>query len=148
MQAISSKKIKSFIIISLTFFLTQIAAANPLQKVQLKIEGLHTKPWTKIEGLIGWVIEWPIKWTVEGIVGELDDENKSLIKKMESALLSVPGVKTVEFRVKKKWFFRNDYSEISAIVEFELGTITSETLILAVESASDQKHIYKVKFIE
>ena len=123
---------KPFIVVSALFLFIQIAgvsltetpargaateggAANPLQKVQLEIEGIH---------------------------------KKSSLRKVELALLSLPGVKTVEFRVKKKWFFFKNYNEIDTIVEFELGTLTSETLIRAVESASDAKHIYKVKFVE
>ncbi len=117
---------KPFILISVLFLFIQVAsvplmetpaygAANPLQKVQLKIEGLH---------------------------------DKMLLRTVELALLSVPGVKTVEFRIKKKWFFLKDYTEIRTIVEFELGTLTSETLIRAAESASNATHIYKVKFIE
>jgi hypothetical protein len=102
------------VIISVLLLFVQTGESAPLQKVQLKIEGLN---------------------------------KKALLRKVELALLSVPGVKTVEFRIKKRFFFKN-YNEIQTFVEFELGTLTSETLIIAAESASDQKNIYKVKFVE
>jgi hypothetical protein len=58
------------------------------------------------------------------------------------------GVKSVDMSFQKILFFFKYYNDVHAIVEFEQGTLTSETLILAVESASDQKHVYKAKFLE
>ena len=140
----------SFIIITALFLFIQISgtpaygADNPLQKVQLKIEGLHNN---KSLNVLNW-----IKGTGSAFISLFidvsPDDQQVFIKKLELALLSVPGVKTVEFRIKETWFFFKDYRDVHAIVEFELGTLTSETLIRAAESASDAKHIYKVKFIE
>ncbi|TAK00524.1 MAG: heavy-metal-associated domain-containing protein, partial [Candidatus Manganitrophaceae bacterium] len=42
-------------------------------------------------------------------------------KDIRSALLKTPGVKAAEVKVKKKWFFFNDFSDARAVVEYEPG---------------------------
>ncbi len=79
---------------------------------------------------------------VEGV------QKRASIKKIRLALFSIPGVTKVEFKIEKKWVFFNDYERMHVVVEFEHGTLTSETIIHAIEGISDQKSIYKVKFIE
>ncbi|MBI3357977.1 MAG: hypothetical protein HY037_00020 [Nitrospirae bacterium] len=151
MEVSSLKKMNPFILIGASFLFIQIAsvslmaipaigASPPLQKVQLKIEGIHKN------SLFQKVGSFFCGFTVSTDCGEQDIP--LMLQRIETHLLSVPGVKTVEIRIKKKWFFFKDYNKVYAIVEFELGTLTSETLVLAAESASDAKHIYKVKFVE
>ncbi len=116
------------------------AYAAPLQKVRLKIEGIHKKTLLQETGAF-----------FCGFTTATDCESQDIplmLQKIKTALVSIPSVKTVEISFKKKWFFFKDYNHVYAVVEFELGKLTSETLILAVESASDAKNIYKVKFIE
>ena len=79
---------------------------------------------------------------IEGI------HKKSSILEIHEALLSVSGVKKVDFEISKRWFLFRDYKNTQVIVEFEHGTLTSETLILAVERVGKPNNIYKVKFIE
>ena len=75
-------------------------------------------------------------------------QKKCSVVAIREGLLSVPGVKKVDFDIPKYWLFFNDYEKMHAIVEFEQGTLTSETLIQAVEASSKQENIYKVKFVE
>ncbi len=132
---------RTFLIVITALFLSiQIAAAAPLQKVQLKIEGLHEES----------LSEEP-NFFICLFTPATNCEDKDIpltLQRIKTALLSVPGVKTVDFRIKKKWFLFKDYSQIQTFVEFELGTLTSETLVMTAESVSDQKSIFKVKFVE
>jgi len=73
---------------------------------------------------------------------------KSSARKIHEALLSVPGVKKADVKIPRKWLIFRDYNNVNAIVEFEQGSLTSETLIRAVEQISEPLNIYKVKFIE
>lgn len=116
------------------------AYAAPLQKVRLKIEGIHEKSLPQKIGSF-----------FCGFTSATDCESQDIplmLQRIKTALVSVPSVKTAEISVKKKWFFFKNYKEVYAVVEFELGTLTSETLVMAVESASNANNIYKVKFIE
>jgi len=79
---------------------------------------------------------------------KIEGMQKKSMPKIHKALLSVPGVKKADFTVPKRWLFFKDYNNVSTIVEFEHGTLTSETLIHAVEWMSEPKNIYKVKFVE
>ncbi len=72
----------------------------------------------------------------------------SCIPKIRSSLSKVPGVKTVEMKVKSRWIFFADYSDARAIVELEPGKTTVDELIQAVESASDSISGYKATLIE
>jgi copper chaperone CopZ len=83
-----------------------------------------------------------VRLKIEGV------QKKRSIASIHQALLSVPGVKKADLNVPKRWFFFNDYDNVYALVEFEHGTLTSETLIRAVERISGPKNIYKVKFVE
>jgi len=83
-----------------------------------------------------------VRLKIEGV------QKKHSIRKIHEALLSVPGVKKANLKIPKRWFFFNDYDNVNAVVEFEHGTLTSETLIHAVEQASEPHNIYKVKFVE
>src|SRR5574341_1294922 len=51
------------------------------------------------------------------------------VKDIRSALLKVPGVKAVEFQIKKQWFFFHDYSDARAIITCEPGKTTVNALI-------------------
>jgi len=67
------------------------------------------------------------------------------VKDIRSALLKVPGVKAVEFQIKKKWFFFHDYSDARAIIRCEQGTTTVNALMTAIEGASSLTSTYKAK---
>lgn len=67
------------------------------------------------------------------------------VKDVRSALLKVPGVKAVDFQIKKKWFFLLDYSDARVIVGCEPGTATVNALMNAVESVSSPTSTYKAK---
>jgi hypothetical protein len=112
-----------------------VVEAAPLQKVQMKVEGLRD--------------EKPSFFSrIADFFSLKDFREKTSFEKVQSGLLSVPGVKKVEMKTPKKWLLFKDHQRTYLVVEFEQGTLTSETLILAVESASDQKHVYKAKFLE
>ncbi len=70
------------------------------------------------------------------------------VKDIRSALLKVPGVKAADVKVKKRWFFFNDFSDARAIVEFEQRKTTADDLIKAVEGASNSIFSYKAKLVE
>ena len=152
MEGVSEMTRKSVtVFISALFLFIQITTVDkaysaPLQKVRLKIEGIHE--WSLTHKVELFFCRFRVTTECEEDFTSSTDSRTSAFQRVESALLSVPGVKTVEIRIKKKWFFFKDYNHVYAIVEFELGTLTSETLVMAVESASDAKNIYKVKFIE
>ncbi len=67
------------------------------------------------------------------------------VKDIRSALLKVPGVKAVEFEIKKKGFFFLDYSDARAIITCEPGKTPVNALITAVEGASSLTSTYKAK---
>ena len=140
---IKNSRILILVILMLSVFRMEtvvISAVSPLQKVRLKIEGIHEKSRSQKIGSF-----------FCGFTPSTDCDSQNIplmLQKIKTALISVPGVKTVEIKILKKWFLFKDYNQVYAIVEFELGTLTSETLIIAAESASDQKNIYKIKFIE
>ena len=67
------------------------------------------------------------------------------VKDVRSALLKVPGVKAVDFQIKKKWFFFHDYSDARVLVGCEPGNTTVNALMNAVESASSPTSTYKAK---
>lgn len=116
---------------------TTFVEAAPLQKVRMKVEGLREeKPsfFSKVRSFFSFSLK--------------EFREKTPLERVQSGLLSVPGVKKVEMKIPKKWFFFKDHDQTYLVVEFEQGTLTSETLILAVESASDQSHVYKAKFLE
>jgi periplasmic mercuric ion binding protein len=65
------------------------------------------------------------------------------VKDIRSALLKVPGVKAVEFQIKKKAFFFQDYSDARAIITCEPGKTPVNALITAVEGVSNLTSTYK-----
>jgi copper chaperone CopZ len=67
------------------------------------------------------------------------------VKDIRSALLKIPGVKAVEFQIKKKGFFFHDYSDARAIITCEPGKTTVNALITAIEGASSLTSTYKAK---
>ena len=69
------------------------------------------------------------------------------VKDIRSALLKVPGVKAVEFQIKKQWFFFHDYSHVRAIISCEPGKTIVTELIAAIESASSPTSTYKAKSV-
>src|SRR5262245_15022864 len=69
----------------------------------------------------------------------------SCVKDVRSALLKVPGVKAVDFQIKKKWFFFHDYSDARVSIGCEPGKTTVNALINAVEGASSPTSTYKAK---
>ncbi len=93
-----------------------------------------------------WAIQPPpllkVRMKVEGA------SRQSPIRKIQSALLSIPGVVRADMEIKRKWLFFKNYDTLHYLVEFRHGTLNSETLINAVEWASEPRHFYKVKFIE
>ena len=70
------------------------------------------------------------------------------IKEIRSALLKVPGVKSADLKVKKTWFFFNDYSDARAIVTSDQGKTTVDALIKAIEAASTSMFSYNARLIE
>ncbi|MEK7286467.1 MAG: hypothetical protein AAB035_04125 [Nitrospirota bacterium] len=141
----SNPVIKKIALISLLFLAMAMIGvptvlAGPLQKVRMKVEGLHEGPHTHFFKKL---LSVPLSF-----VPVTEFSETPPYEKIESALLSVPGVKSVDLQVLKKWLFFKDWKKTYLIVEIEQGSVTSETLILAVESASDQKHLYKAKFVE
>ncbi len=67
------------------------------------------------------------------------------VKDVRSALLKVPGVKSVEFQIKTKWFFFHNYSDARAVIRCEAGKTTVDVLITAIEGASSLTSTYKAK---
>ena len=67
------------------------------------------------------------------------------VKDIRSALLKVPGVKAVEFQIKKKWFIFDDYSDARVIIGCEPGKTPVNALITAVEGASSLTSAYTAK---
>ena len=70
------------------------------------------------------------------------------IKEIRSALLKVPGVKSADLKVKKTWFFFNDYSDARAIVTSDQGKTTVDALIKAIEAASTSMFSYNARLSE
>jgi len=68
-------------------------------------------------------------------------------KDIRSALLKTPGVKAAEVKVKKKWFFFNDFSDARAAVEYEEGQTTVDDLIKAVEGESNSMFTYHARLL-
>ena len=69
------------------------------------------------------------------------------IKDIRAALLKVPGVKAVEFQIKKKWLFFADYADARVLVSYEPGTTTVDALIQAVENAGSVTGTYTAKIV-
>lgn len=68
-------------------------------------------------------------------------------KDIRSVLLKTPGVKAAEVKVKKKWFFFNDFSDARALVEYEQAKTTVDDLIKAVEGASNSMFTYHARLL-
>jgi len=69
----------------------------------------------------------------------------SCAKDIRSALVKVPGVKEVEFQIKKKGLLFNDYSDVRTTIKCEPGKTTVNALIAAIEGASTATSTYKAK---
>jgi periplasmic mercuric ion binding protein len=69
----------------------------------------------------------------------------SCVKDIRSALLQVPGVKAVDFQIKKKWFFFHEYSDARVVIGCEPGKTTVSALVAAIEGASSPTSTYKSK---
>jgi len=69
----------------------------------------------------------------------------SCVKDIRSALVKVPGVKAVDFQIKKKWVFFHDYSDARVIIGCEPGKTTVNVLNAAIEGASSPTSTYKAK---
>jgi len=69
----------------------------------------------------------------------------SCVKDIRSALVKVPGVKAVDFQLKKKWVFFHDYSDARVIIGCEPGKTTVSALTAAIEGASSPTSTYKAK---
>jgi len=69
----------------------------------------------------------------------------SCVKDIRSALVKVPGVKAVDFQIKKKWVFFHDYSDARVMIGCEPGKTTVSTLTAAIEGASSPTSTYKAK---
>lgn len=93
----------------------------------------------------------PVAWAVEApdlqtFTVQVDGMTcAGCVKDIQSALLKVPGVKTVEFQIKKKWLFFHDYSDSRVVIKCEPGKATVDSLITAIESASGVTSTYKAK---
>lgn len=68
-------------------------------------------------------------------------------KDIRSAILKTQGVKTAEVKVKKKWFFWNDFSDAHAVVEYDQSQATVDNLIKAVEGASNSMFTYHARLL-
>lgn len=68
-------------------------------------------------------------------------------KDIRSALLKTPGVTAAEVKVKKKWFFFNDFSDARAAVKYEEDKTTVDDLIKAVEGASNSMFTYHARLL-
>lgn len=94
---------------------------------------------------VGWAAEVPDLQTftlqIDGITCG------ACVKEIRSALVKAPGVKAVEFQIKKKWLFFHDYSDVRAIIKGEPGTTAVSALITAVEGASSLTNTYKAKSV-
>ena len=69
----------------------------------------------------------------------------SCVKDIRSALLKVPGVKAVDFQIKKKWLFFHDYSDARVMIGCEPGKTTVIALVAAIEGANSPTSTYKAK---
>lgn len=92
----------------------------------------------------------PVAWAVEApdlqtFTVKVDGMTcAGCVKDIQSAILKVPGVKAVEFQIKK-WLFFHDYSDTRVIIRCEPGETTVDSLITAIESASSLTSTYKAK---
>jgi copper chaperone CopZ len=71
----------------------------------------------------------------------------SCVGTVRSALLKAPGVKAAEVKVKKKWLFFNDFSDVRATVEYEEDKTTVDDLIKTVKGASDAMSPYRASLL-
>jgi len=69
----------------------------------------------------------------------------SCVKDIRSALVKVPGVKAVDFQIKKKWVFFHDYSDVRVIIGCEPGKTTVSALTAAIEGAISPTSTYIAK---
>ena len=91
---------------------------------------------------VAWAVEVPDQTFTLQIEGMTCG---ACVKDIRSALFKVPGVKAVEFQIKKKGFFFHDYSDARAIITCEPGKTPVNALITAVEGASSLTSTYKAR---
>jgi periplasmic mercuric ion binding protein len=92
---------------------------------------------------VAWAVEVP---DLQTFTVQIDGMTcGACVKDIRSALFKVPGVKAVEFQIKKKGFFFHDYSDARAIITCEPGKTTVNALITAIEGASSLTSTYKAK---
>ena len=66
---------------------------------------------------------------------------------VRSALLKTPGVKAAEVKIKKKWLFFSDFSDVRATVKYEKDKTTVDDLIKAVEGAGNSMSAYHASLL-
>jgi hypothetical protein len=120
-----------FVLVGLQSPTPVFAQSPPIQKVRVKIEGVHK------ESLIQ-----------KGRAFWMEIDKPTALERIESSLNSVLGVKQVTFKTKRNWILFGDYKEVVVTIEFVQGDLNSETIITAIERASDQNGIFRVKFLE
>lgn len=87
--------------------------------------------------------------TLQTIILKIDGMDcGACAKEIRSALMETPGVKAAEVKVRKKWFFFDDFSDARAVVKYEPGKTTVEGLIKAVEGVSNSMFTYHARLIE
>jgi hypothetical protein len=124
-----------------------LAQIPPIQKVRVKIEGVHIHQFI-VNEWIDWILfnVFAVKDVKEKLTG-LQTKSTAL-ERIESALYSVSGVKKVTIKKRRKWIVIGDYQYVIATIEFVQGELNSETIISAVERASDQNAIFRAKILE
>lgn len=99
------------------------------------VQGVHDREH------VAWAVEAP---DLQAFTVQIDGMTcGACVKDIRSALIKVPGVKTVEFQIKKKGFFFLDYSDARAVIRCEPGKTTVNALITAIEGASSLTSTYK-----
>jgi copper chaperone CopZ len=70
------------------------------------------------------------------------------VKDVKASLAKVPGVRSVEITVGKKWGFFSDYEDARALVTFDPEKAGVDVLVKAVEAASNPLSAYKARVLE
>lgn len=92
---------------------------------------------------VAWAVEEP---DLQTFTVQIDGMTcGACVKDIRSALLKIPGVKTVEFQINNKAFFFPDYSDARAVVRCEPGKTTVNALITAIEGVSSFRSTYKAR---
>jgi len=92
---------------------------------------------------VAWAVEAP---DLQTFTMQIDGMTcGACVNDIRSALLKIPGVKTVEFQINNKAFFFPDCSDARAVVRCEPGKTTVNGLITAIEGVSSFRSTYKAR---